>query len=217
MIFYTLLGGFWAASLTDTVQGMIMMFAAIALPVAAISEVGLGNMVASLVPDGVSVWAAATKGLAPVAAIGFVLGLLGIGLGYPGQPHVVNRFMALRDADGVIAGRRIAMGWAVVTSCRPGRLRQASRSPSSTAPQPAGRRRRPSRVGSSRPAGPRPRRSRRPLPDASTTGPADSGPNRNLWARASKCAPTPGVPLSDRGLESVGLDAPRAFKKLYST
>jgi sodium/proline symporter len=114
VIFYTLMGGFWAASLTDTVQGMIMMFAAIALPVAAVSEVGLANLFASLVPEGVGVWAAATKGLAPVAAIGFVLGLLGIGLGYPGQPHVVNRFMALRDADGVVAARRIAMGWAVV-------------------------------------------------------------------------------------------------------
>lgn len=114
VIFYTLLGGFWAASLTDTVQGMIMVFAAIALPLAAISEVGLGTMAAGLVPDGVGVWAALTNNLAPVAAIGFVLGLLGIGLGYPGQPHVVNRFMALRDEQGVVAGRRIAMGWALV-------------------------------------------------------------------------------------------------------
>jgi sodium/proline symporter len=114
VIFYTLMGGFWAASLTDTAQGMIMVFAAVALPVAALGEVGLANVLASLVPEGVGVWAALSKGLAPAAAIGFVLGLLGIGLGYPGQPHVVNRFMALRDEQGVVKGRRIAMGWAVV-------------------------------------------------------------------------------------------------------
>lgn len=113
VIFYTLMGGFWAASLTDTIQGMIMVFAATALPIAALARAGLADTLASLVPDGVGLWAAATNGLAPAAAIGFVLGLLGIGLGYPGQPHVVNRFMALRDEQGVIAGRRIAMSWAV--------------------------------------------------------------------------------------------------------
>jgi len=43
-----------------------------------------------------------------------VLGFLGIGLGYPGQPHVVNRFMALRDDRAVRIGRRVAMTWAVV-------------------------------------------------------------------------------------------------------
>jgi sodium/proline symporter len=114
VIFYTLLGGFWAASLTDTIQGLVMVVAAIALPSVALAQIGLASLAASLVPDGVGWWAAASKGLGPAAAIGFVLGLLGIGLGYPGQPHVVNRFMALRDEQGVIVGRRIAMSWAVV-------------------------------------------------------------------------------------------------------
>ena len=43
-----------------------------------------------------------------------MLGTLGIGLGYPGQPHVVNRFMALSDAAALRRGRVIAIGWAVV-------------------------------------------------------------------------------------------------------
>jgi sodium/proline symporter len=46
--------------------------------------------------------------------VGFVLGTLGIGLGYPGQPHVVNRFMALRDDRALAQARVIAIGWAVV-------------------------------------------------------------------------------------------------------
>ena len=48
------------------------------------------------------------------AAIGFVLGLFGIGLGYPGQPHVVNRFMAIRDDRAIVHGRRVAVTWAVI-------------------------------------------------------------------------------------------------------
>jgi len=55
-----------------------------------------------------------TRDLAGPAAFGFVFGLLGIGLGYPGQPHVVNRFMALRDESSVVTGRRIAMSWALI-------------------------------------------------------------------------------------------------------
>ena len=114
VVFYTLLGGFWAVSLTDTIQGLMMAAAAILLPAVAVADGGLAGIGASLVPPGVGVWAAATKGLAPSAGVGLVLGLLGIGLGYPGQPHVVNRFMAMRDAEGVVVGRRIAMTWAVV-------------------------------------------------------------------------------------------------------
>jgi sodium/proline symporter len=54
-------------------------------------------------------------GLGPAAAIGFVAGLLGIGLGYPGQPHVVNRFMALREGAAEIRIARVcAIGWAAV-------------------------------------------------------------------------------------------------------
>lgn len=112
VVFYTLLGGFWAVSLTDTLQGFMMVVAAIVLPAVALARVGTSGLTASLLGDA-TWWSAATKGLPTAAALGFVLGLLGIGLGYPGQPHVVNRFMALRDEDSVVVGRRIALGWAV--------------------------------------------------------------------------------------------------------
>ena len=37
---YTLLGGFWAVSITDTIQGLLMIVTAILLPVAAILHLG---------------------------------------------------------------------------------------------------------------------------------------------------------------------------------
>ena len=116
VVFYTLLGGFWAVSLTDTLQGLLMAVAAMVLPVLALLRVDLSALAGDLSgdPSAGGLLAAATGGLAPAAAFGLVLGLLGIGLGYPGQPHVVNRLMALRDEQAVVAGRRIAMGWAVV-------------------------------------------------------------------------------------------------------
>jgi sodium/proline symporter len=44
----------------------------------------------------------------------FVIGLLGIGLGYPGQPHVVNRFMAIQDEASMKRGKVIAIVWAII-------------------------------------------------------------------------------------------------------
>lgn len=108
---YTMLGGFWAVSVTDTVQGLMMALTALMLPVVALAHVGgLGPLVQGLrlAPDA---GPALTTG---IAGIGFVLGTLGIGLGYPGQPHVVNRFMALRDDRALAQARVIAILWAVL-------------------------------------------------------------------------------------------------------
>lgn len=115
VVVYTMLGGFLAVSLTDTLQGFVMALASIALPAAALSAVGgfdalQQGMAAVDTPGYLSV----TEGMPTAAGIGFVLGLLGIGLGYPGQPHVVNRFMAVRDEAALARARQIAMGWAVI-------------------------------------------------------------------------------------------------------
>ncbi len=116
ILIYTLLGGFWAVSLTDTLQGILMAMVAILLPSVALVEIGgpaalLQGLEA--LPDGVSYLSlTADKGL-PIG-IGLILGYLGIGLGYPGQPHVVNRFMAMGDERTVQVGRRISMVWAIL-------------------------------------------------------------------------------------------------------
>ena len=104
------LGRVWAVSLTDTLQGLLMAATAVLLPVAALLTVDLSQL-ADTAPPGF--WSL-TRGMPPAAGVGFVLGLLGIGLGYPGQPHVVNRFMAIRDEASMRSARLIALGWAVV-------------------------------------------------------------------------------------------------------
>jgi len=119
---YVWLGGFWAASVTDSVQGLLMALSALLLPALALVTVGgPGELVASLridavgaIETGLGAW---TGQASWPAAIGFVLGLFGIGLGYPGQPHVVNRFMAIRDQAAIVKGRRIAIAWAVIIYC----------------------------------------------------------------------------------------------------
>jgi sodium/proline symporter len=111
---YVWLGGFWAASVTDTVQGLLMAFSALLLPLFAVISVGGPlPLLESLASDAAGGGRWTGQATLP-AAVGFVLGLFGIGLGYPGQPHVVNRFMALRDESALRRGRVIAVAWACV-------------------------------------------------------------------------------------------------------
>jgi len=112
---YVWLGGFWAASVTDSVQGILMALTALILPLLALYAVGgpatlLSSLTAGDIP-GIRLW---TDQSTVPAALGFVFGLFGIGLGYPGQPHVVNRFMAIKSEKAIVQGRRIALTWACV-------------------------------------------------------------------------------------------------------
>ncbi len=112
---YVMLGGFWAASITDSLQGILMALSALVLPLIALSAVGgPGALIAGLDVDGLSTIMLWTRQESLSAGVGFVIGLAGIGLGYPGQPHVVNRFMAIEKRSAIPTARLIAISWAIV-------------------------------------------------------------------------------------------------------
>ena len=120
IVLYTLLGGFWAVSLTDTLQGIVMAVTALVLPLAALQAVGgwggfthgLNDLTAT---EGLAGFTNAFNKPGSASVAGFILGTLGIGFGYAGQPHVVNRFMALVDAPRAVSRARvIAVGWSVI-------------------------------------------------------------------------------------------------------
>ena len=111
ILIYTLLGGFWAVSVSDTIQGIMMAISAIILPCIAVYKAGLSNIFTSFTFEGLFV---TPNGFSGIIVIGFILGTMGIGIGYPGQPHVVNRFMALESGDKVKKARLIAICWALI-------------------------------------------------------------------------------------------------------
>ena len=107
VVAYVVLGGFLAVSLTDFVQGMIMMIALIVLPIAAWIGLGSGASPGTILngidPNLTSFFAGTTMlGIVSAAAWG---------LGYFGQPHIIVRFMAIRSVAEIPTARRICMTW----------------------------------------------------------------------------------------------------------
>ena len=115
VVVYTVMGGFLAVSLTDFVQGCIMFLALVMVPVAAYLTLGGGDF-------GTRVAAAeAARGLSLTQIVGGDVTLIAIisaaawGLGYFGQPHIIVRFMAIRDVRDMPTARRINIGWMAVS------------------------------------------------------------------------------------------------------
>ncbi len=115
VLIYTLLGGFWAVSVTDALQGMLMGLAAVLLPLAALVAVGgPAALVAQLHATGSPEQLSFTAGNLGLLGLGFAAGMMLIGLGSFGQPQLLNRFMALRDEAALRRARVIAIGWFAV-------------------------------------------------------------------------------------------------------
>lgn len=116
IISYTLIGGFLAVSWTDVIQGLLMVGTLVLVAVIAIGE--LGGMDATLTavhaknPELLNMFTDA-EGLS-ITLIG-TLSLLGWGLGYFGQPHVLARFQGIKSKDSVPAARHIAVVWSAVS------------------------------------------------------------------------------------------------------
>jgi sodium/proline symporter len=114
VIFYTMMGGFRAVAWTDFIQGLLMVIGLVVLSITAAIEVGgfsaISQKVNSLAPTALT-W---MGGKTTTVFLGSMIGLLGIGLGYPGQPHVITRYMAAKDINAIKQGTWIAFGWGIL-------------------------------------------------------------------------------------------------------
>jgi len=114
VIFYTLVGGFMAVCWTDFIQGVMMFFAIIIVPLAAIYAVGGFTLTFSALyminPEYFNPFHNADG--SPFTFIELI-SLLGWGLGYFGQPHILVRFMAVNSSAEIKQATRIAMTWVI--------------------------------------------------------------------------------------------------------
>ncbi len=114
VLVYTLWGGFWAVSVTDALQAGLMLVAAVLLPVVALIEVGgFGALLAEAGSNADPYWQW-LGGHSGWFALGFFLGMVSIGFGPLGQPHLLNRLMAMRSGREIALARRVALSWFVI-------------------------------------------------------------------------------------------------------
>ena len=114
---YTFIGGFWAVSLTDSIQAIVMLIVALFLPLALLIFIGgFDDLIFSVkaIATEENQLGSLTSIHTGLMGLGFIIGSISIGFGYPGQPFVVNRFMAARDIRAIKRGRIIAIGWATI-------------------------------------------------------------------------------------------------------
>lgn len=109
-IAYTFLGGFLSVSWTDTVQASLMIFALILTPIVVILSLGGLDTSIEIIKAKNPEYLDLFKGLNFVA----IISLLGWGLGYFGQPHILARFMAADSHRTIRSARRISMTWMIL-------------------------------------------------------------------------------------------------------
>lgn len=113
---YTALGGFTAVCWTDTIQGIIMFFALLIVPIVACVHVGgpgaVAENLAQLTDETLHFFPETTGGHIDSLLLASALGW---GLGYFGQPHILVRFMAIENSEMIKTSRRMAMVWVVLT------------------------------------------------------------------------------------------------------
>lgn len=120
IVLYTSIGGFLAASTTDLVQGLLMSFSIVlVLIIGLVNAGGIGPVVehAKSLPgylDLLNTYNPETGQSSSYGIIRMVSGLAW-GLGYFGVPHILIRFMAIKNSSEIKKSRRIAMIWVVIS------------------------------------------------------------------------------------------------------
>jgi sodium/proline symporter len=116
ILVYTFIGGFMAVSWTDMLQGLLMALALVVVPLVAIGhangEGGAATAIGTSHPELLDPFTSANGESLGILAI---ISLLGWGLGYFGQPHILARFKAIRNISALDNARRIAMVWVTVS------------------------------------------------------------------------------------------------------
>lgn len=112
---YTFLGGFLAVCVTDFVQGTLMLIALLTVPIMAYIIVGPSNIVGNIEASGVAGGSAAflslfSNGGEPYRAVDIISGLAW-GLGYCGMPHILVRFMAVKNERELNKSKGVAIVW----------------------------------------------------------------------------------------------------------
>ncbi|MBR6221820.1 MAG: sodium/proline symporter PutP [Lachnospiraceae bacterium] len=119
ILLYTFLGGFMAVCTTDFIQGLLMLIGVLAVPIVAYMIVGGDNLIALVEETNVTGGSTSYFNIMhdsgnQVSAI-YIISQLAWGLGYFGMPHILVRFMAVKNEKELKKSRLIAISWCFIS------------------------------------------------------------------------------------------------------
>lgn len=116
VVLYTVIGGFFAVAWTDFFQGMLIFLGVIMIPLILIPDVGgFGHIINEMGKASPDLLAVMNNESGWLAFSGIVIGALALSIGYPGQPHILVRFMAIKRPSEMRKGMLIAMVWVIAS------------------------------------------------------------------------------------------------------
>jgi len=112
---YTVIGGFITVVATDVFQAVLMIFTLIVMPILllvilASNNISLAHKLSEAGPQMTSL----TGGATGAAAVLLILNGLSWALGYTGQPQLLARMMALRNAKESNSAQWVAVIWTII-------------------------------------------------------------------------------------------------------
>lgn len=116
---YTFMGGFLAVCATDFIQGTLMLVGLLVVPLVALGLIGADNIAPILDQSGAAGGSAAflsliNDGTGRYKAVD-IISQLAWGLGYCGMPHILVRFMAVKNETELKKSKGIAIGWVALS------------------------------------------------------------------------------------------------------
>ena len=107
VIVYVLIGGFTTLAWLDLFQGLFLLAAILLVPLLILPKVG--GWEALQTP---STLFSSLKGMTLIQIVTLSLGW---GLGYFGQPHIITKFMGIRDKEKIKYSKRVGMSWMILS------------------------------------------------------------------------------------------------------
>ena len=109
VLVYTIIGGYLAVCYTDVVQAVMMIAGLVVLPIVAFIHMGgmssILNSLGEQDPNLLNLWFLGVIG---------TIGGIGIGLGSPGNPHILVRYMSIDNPEDLRKSALVGTAWNVI-------------------------------------------------------------------------------------------------------
>lgn len=114
---YTLVGGFVTVAWTDLFQALFLMIVIIIVPIVAYFQIpdGFATIQSVATAKQIGLTFIADHSFETYLTIAFLI--LSWGLGYFGQPHIITKFMGIKNPNDMAKSKYVGMTWQILTLC----------------------------------------------------------------------------------------------------